>query len=742
MTELRLSVRALVEFTLHGEDISPAGATLRDFQEGMLGHKARQAHLGADWQAEVPLSLTLEEDDARVLLSGRMDAYRAGILPAVEEIKLWQGREAPQAPYPAHRAQAVCYAHMLCATQGVESVDVRVVYVTRQGRVRGEFREELSAAECREAFLALWLPWLRRTRLLLRHRGERDASLSALRFPFPAYRPGQREMAAQVYTAVRLRRRLFAEMPTGTGKSAAALFPALKALGAGLTEQVFCLTARNTQRAAMRETVALLRRQPLNLWALTLDAKDRQCPESHICHPDHCPRAKGHYLRDAEAVDELLGVQDWTPEVIREAADRHRLCPFELSLSLAEAADVILCDYNYALDPAVHIQRIFDAAVPVTLLIDEAHNLPSRLRDMLGGRIDLPALRRWRTAVGKAAGRRHPLYKALGDLVRCLAALPAEGPDGRTELPDTLDALLERTLEEVSAARRDPVSLPHGEGEAELIGDLYAFLRARRRDPGWYAWIREGRVFSALALEVGGYFREATAGLRGVICFSGTLQPLPEMRRLLGGEEEDACFAMPSPFPPEHLRIRRVDVNTRYAGRERSVPAIAEAVRLMTDTPGKYLVFFPSFQYLEMVSAALPDLPHRDQTRGMTEEERSAFLAPYREDGEPVCSFCVLGGLFSESVDLPGRCLDGVAVVGVGLPQVNLRQELLRAYLDEALGDGFLYAYMIPGMQKVAQAVGRLIRAEEDRGTALLIDDRYRQRSYLALCPPHWRIEN
>ena len=746
---MRVSVRGLVEFTLHGEDIYPTGGALRDMQEGALGHKARQALLGEGWQAEVPLSLTVPADDdgGELLIAGRMDAFFDGDVPAVEEIKLWQKHEPPVEPNPAHEAQAVCYGHILCETRGVKEVRVMVTYVTRTGEIRACFDQTLGADELRERFQSLLLPYLRRMNMMRRHERARDASLHALAFPFDEYRAGQREMAVQVYTAVRTQRRLFACMPTGTGKSAAALFPALKALGEGHTGRLYYLTARTTQRQGALEAVRRMRSQPLHLWTLTLDAKEKQCPEKTVCHPDFCPRARGHFLRDGEAIDELLREDDWSPERIRQAADKYNICPFELSLSLAEAADLTICDYNYALDPAVHIQRIFDKTSDVTLLIDEAHHLPDRMRDMLGGTIDGGLVRRMRTAAGKSLGRKHPLYQAMTAMLRALddLPLPEEDDEGTLDaVPQSIDDAAQSLADAVMNMQGERFDwLDSGDKLSDLTGDLMGFIRARRRGENPYAWLWEGRKtrkLTALALDVGGYLRETTEHLRGVICFSATLEPLADMKRLLGGGEEDACFAAPSPYPPENLLVMTAPVNTRYRSREASAETVAQCIRMLEMShPGKYMVYFPSFAYLNMTAELLRDRPYQLQRPGMTQEERDAFLAPYTADGEPVTSLCVMGSIFSEGIDLPGRALDGVVIVGVGLPQVNLRQETLRAWYHDELGAGFRYAYQLPGMQKVAQAVGRVIRSERDRGVAILLDDRYQQADYRALCPAHWR---
>lgn len=766
MDTLNVGIRTLVEFTLHGEDIRPVSLTA--LREGTLGHKARQKMLPDPWQSEVPLSLDcpLEDEDLLLRITGRMDAFLDGEIPCVEEIKLWKGKKPPEAPQPAHRAQAVCYGHILFAAGTYREIDIRIVYVNTDGVIRAEFNERMTAEDCRAVFTDLFDAYVRRLRLIRKHTRARDASLRGLVFPFPSYRQGQREMAVQVYTAIKRRKRLIASLPTGTGKSAATLFPALKALGEGLTDRIYYLTARTTQRQGPREALALMREQPLHLWVLTLDAKDKQCPCRTVCHPDYCPRAKGHYLRDREAIDELLETEDWTPEVIRDAADRHLLCPFELSLSLAEVADVTVCDYNYALDPAIRIQRIFVHGGGATLLIDEAHHLPDRLRNMLSGEIDGMRLRRLRTVVGQTAGRKHPLYKAMTETLRTLADLPvgaspsqedpapadvnpvpdAEPPrEGQlSAFPDSLLSAAQKLCQAFMDAQYEmfPWDLV-GERLSDTLLPLMSFIRAIECGQEiaclWSGSSRSRRVV-AFALDIGSWFDEITAPLPGTVCFSATVDPLPEMRTLLGCNEEDALFSAPSVFPPENMLTLRQNIDLRYRNRDLAIPEVCAQIEALTRShPGHYLAFFPSFSYMRKVSGHLA-VPHMLQTDGMSQEDRDAFLSAFTPDAPPVLGLCVLGGLFAEGIDLPGTALDGAVIVGVGLPQVNQFTETLREWYASRLGDGFLFAYQIPGMQKVAQAAGRVIRTETDRGVVLLLDGRFASGSYLRLCPKHWQI--
>ena len=747
---LRLGVREMVEFTLHGEDICFSGG-VRVMQEGTAAHKARQALLtGEGWQKEVPLEreIPVEEGDFTFLLSGRMDAFLDGDCPVVEEIKLWSSQDDPEEPQQAHTAQALVYAWMLFQErETLCKIETRVAYVSVDGTLRGMFTRQLSPGECRADFDALFVPFKEQTLFLRRRLQERNRELDALTFPFPAYRAGQREYAVQVYTAIERRKRLFASMPTGTGKSVAGLFPALKALGRGLTGQIFYLTARSTQRQGALDALRLMRPSLPHLHVLTLDARDRVCPESHICHPDFCPRAKGHFLRDLEAVGELLQTPDWTDACIREAADRHCLCPFELSLTLSPMADVVICDYNYALDPAVHLQRIFDRTDQVTLLLDEAHHLLPRIRDMLSGTVDAQGLTLMRRQAGRLLGRRHPLYAAMTEMLHLLSDLQPEttGVHLPENLPDALSRLLDLILETGADVLQDPRG-----GTEDVLSGLLAFQRALKRPREEYVFLvphtpaKPGKPASlkACCMNAASHFAAVTEKLSGTVCFSATLHPLSEMKRLLGGSEDDACFAVPSPFPPEHLLVLIAPVNVRYTARDRSVPCL---IRLILDMvlahPGRYLVFFPSFAYMEQTAAAFPaDQPgpclFQTQKADMSLEERAGFLEPYMTSVQPVLSFCVMGGIFSEGIDLPH--LDGVMVVGTGLAKPDPEQLALQTWYSQQGADGFLCASQIPGMQKVAQAAGRVIRSEKDRGVVILADDRFRQADYLRLMPAAW----
>ena len=738
---LRASVRRMVEFSLRGGDLLPARAAA--MAEGSAAHRARQSAVEAVCERPVRWQGACDGVDAEI--QGRIDLlWEQEEPPCVDELKLIpEDGPLPGEALPAHRMQAVCYGFMLCRELDLPRVRVRVSYVTMRGTVRAAFEETLTEAETEATFFGMLRPLAAWHRLQCDYIKRRNAALAALTFPYPQYRPGQREMAVQVYTAKERKKRLFATLPTGTGKSAAALFPALKALGAGKTRQIFYLTARGTAQLSALDAVRRMEGGALR--ATVIVAREKCCPVSPMrCHPDHCPRARGYYDRELPALLEACGLDRWDQDAIAEICERRQLCPFEFSLALCEISDVVICDYNYVFDPLVSLKRIIGQGIPVTLLMDEAHNLAGRAREMLSASLDSRALAALRRETGKLHGRKSPLYLAMTALLHPLRAFEAEAS------ADALRAPLEQLID--CMAQR--LSEPQADGFTDVFRLLLQFRMALdrlREQPTDYAVLTDGtsreRALTLLCLNVSDHLRSTTKRMTGCVYFSATLAPLAEMRALLGGDPEDALFALPSPFPPERLLVLCGGVDTRYQRRQDSAGAVArDILALCTARAGRYAAYFPSYAYLlmirEQIEALRPDLLLNVQSPGMGPEAREAFLERMRTAEGTLLSMCVLGGIFSEGIDLPGSQLIGAVIVGVGLPQVNPAQEALRAYYQQALGDGFAYAYRYPGMQKVAQAAGRVIRSEDDAGVVLLLDARYRESAYRTLLPPHFQVRD
>ena len=751
---LRVSARELVACVYFPPDITPTRGS-EAMLAGAEAHRARQKRAPEGFEIERPVKGEIELAGETITVFGRMDASRAalGDQPAlVEEIKL--AATAPSQPLPEHLAQAIVYAALL----GDERVDMHVVYVDAQGELLQDFAQTLersALADKLREWLARWLTVALRER---EHARVRDEALRAARFPFASYRAGQREMAAQVYTAITRRKRLFASMPTGTGKSVAVLFPALKAMGEGRTGKVLYLTSRNTARQSPLNALELICSQGVPLRVSLLTAKEKMCPTLARCHPDDCPRARGHYLRQDDGIADMLAIAEpWTEARIGEVADRHDLCPFEFALALAGLADVALMDVNYAFDPFVQLAFLFDRRRDVTLLIDEAHHLLERVRESLSGEADGRMLREARASFGKAVGRKHPYYAALSAMVRALDAieLPEQNrqglreavlPDMPTGLAEANEVLLEQAFELIW------LPMP-GEQRTRLMDVIRSAARfayaASHRAESEYALLAEAhgkaRFVKLLSLSPGDAIAAVTKSVRGTVFFSATLAPLRDMRALLGGAEDDACFAMPSPFPPERLAVVRKRVQTRYAYREQSAELVASCIlEALNARRGKYIAYFPSYAYMRLVLERLtdPPVPLLVQEGEMSEEARDRFLRAFTEDAEPKLGLCVLGGLFAEGVDLPGDQLIGVMIVGMGLPTPTLELRTMQGFYARRFGDGFHYACRIPAMQKVSQAGGRVVRTETDRGMIVLLDDRYYDPEYAALLPSEWRLTN
>ncbi|MEG1890813.1 MAG: helicase C-terminal domain-containing protein [Clostridia bacterium] len=756
----RVSVRDLVAFSYFPADIMP-GTDMRELWAGTQAHQARQR--GQEGQAERAIKHRFALNGESVLVYGRMDAFTEGDVPFVEEIKLGSGEE-PSAR-SEHRAQALCYAAMVAQEQPCAAVRFAVSYVNLQGKVLRVFSETLENELLLAQMNALLAPYIAFAVRERAHRERRDASLRALPFPFERYRAGQRELAAQVYTAIVRGKRLVASLPTGTGKSAAVLYPALKAMGEGKTRKILYLTARNTARQSPLNALERMHAQGMRARCATLTAKEKLCPTLARCHPDACSRAKGHYLRQSAAIDELLLVDCpcWTDEVIMQAADRHEVCPFELALALVELADVVLMDLNYIFDPFAQIKRLNHRHT--TLLVDEAHHAVDRVRESLSGELNSSVLVKARAGFGKVVGRRHAYYLALGRLIAALRALGCEGgteenapaPHSPAEaltlptLPPALPAAAQAVLDEALALFHHPVSSGEQMSEISAVVRLcLPFLYAAEHLDEDYAILLEKhgkeRTLTLYCLLPAKEMERQTKPMRGVVYFSATLAPLPAMRQLLGGAEGDACFSLPSPFPPQRLAVVRRSISTRYEGREASAAQVAGSIaEAVTARRGKYIAYFPSYAYLALVLEHLvqEELPALwVQRRDMTDDDRAAFLAAFVSDSAPKLGLCVLGGLFSEGIDLPGEQLIGVIIVGMGLATPSAKLRAVQACYERHFGDGFGYACRIPAMQKVAQAGGRVIRDEQDRGLVLLLDERYYRREYASLLPPEWQLQN
>lgn len=737
--ENKVSVRTLVETIMVCGDISSAGSVQR-MQEGARGHRRLQGEYGEKARSEVAVALDVPGEEMPLHVHGRIDVLwsdGAGKPCCVEEIKTTRRDpttiEAEE--YPLHWAQAECYAHMLCVLHNLPGMQVRLTYLHVDDKGRAYLVRDLSAEELQRRFDALAHAY---QLLLIRQRdwqALRDETIGQLPFPFAGYRKGQREMAAQAYLAVRDGARLLAEAPTGIGKTVAMLFSSLKAMGEGHAGRIFYLTARGPTQRAAQEAMEMLATKGLRARWITLAAKEKMCAcPGAACDPMECPRAKGHYDRLQKAMDKALLRDGHTPEDNRAIGNEFEICPFEFALDLSLHCDVIIGDYNYAFDPRAKLRRYFMDKNDFALLLDEAHNLPDRAREMFSAALQGDSMRRLRREVGRAS-RKIPLYRHMGKAIKAV-----EAGEVTEELTDALYKLADGA--EDLFGEQFPF---HG----DLLDCYFAvrgFLDAaenRAQYPEDFAVLPQPKGLRIFCANPAPLLNQCYELCGSAVLFSATMHPLPYMGSICGCGEEARRIRMTSPFPPENLQVLIRPLPTRYTMREESLTAVAAAIAAMGQgrESGNYFVFFPSYAYmlavLPLVAELLPQAELLVQQGGMDEDGRRAYLQRFEHNEGLLMAFAVMGGLFGEGIDLPGDRLCGAAIVGVGLPQVCAERDTLRERFN-AEGDGFAYAYQYPGMARVAQAAGRVIRTMEDRGVVLLIDERFTQSRYRELMPPHW----
>ncbi len=764
---LRISVRRLVEFLLRQGSIDSRFTGFDRALEGARIHRRLQrsaTRQHPDYKAEVMLRQDYDCVGITYTIEGRADGIftDADGVVVIDEIKTTTlpMEEISEDHAPEHWAQGLVYAAIYALQNGCEQMGVQLTYYQVDEEQSAVFRRDRSAAELGdfvEDLLTRYAPWAQRA---ARWQAESRASFAVLPFPFASYRPGQRAMVREVYQVCTGGGQLLCQAPTGIGKTMSALFPAIKALGAGVGGPIFYLTARGTTRTAAEQALKLLRSADpqLKLRSVTLTAKDKICLcETRQCTPEACPYANGYYARIKDALWDALGCPALDAAALQEFARKHTVCPFELGLDLSLWCDVVIGDYNYLFDPVVRLQRFFEAKGDYLFLVDEAHNLPGRAREMHSAALCKSQFYAARKLLGKGKSKLKTALTKLNDHFvqwrhRCEeTALTSRA--GKTFFQKGRDETFDRLLQQLSEPlqvwldeHRDPDEAH--EALLQLYFDLRSWLRVA--DTFDEHFVLQVSAFGSevravqLCLDPNAFLAADFAMGRAAVLFSATLAPAGYYKDLCGISEARAV-ALHSPFPQQNLGLWCAgSVSTRYRDRDASIQHIVRLLHTMICArQGNYLAFFPSYAYLEQVYEAFveeyPDLVVCKQQSAMDEAQKEAFLQAFLpHPSSTMLGFAVLGGVFGEGVDLTGDRLIGVAVVGPGLPQVGPRQDQLRDYFEQSRGCGFDYAYRYPGMNKVLQAAGRVIRTPEDRGVVLLIDDRFLTPDYLRLMPPHW----
>ncbi len=759
-TLIQVSVRELVDFALRSGNLGAPFIAAARAVEGTRGHQLIQQKWPTEQESEVPVTFLYRAEPFSLEISGRVDGvlYQNREL-LVEEIKTTYGALDPDAAdNPLHWAQAKVYAYILAVERNLERVEIQLTYAQLKSGQVLEKRRPFTIDELTIFFEGIVTRYLQWARIYREWCSERDRSIEHLRFPFDTYRQGQEDLCAAVYETLEARAKLFVEAATGIGKTISVLFPAVRALRNLQVEKIFYLTAKTSGRAIAEKALDDMRvGGGLKLKSVTLTARDRICfnaRDGRPCDTDTCEYAIGYYDRINDAIEDLFQRDAFTRAAIEETGRAHRVCPFELSLDLSLWADAIICDYNYVFDPKAYLRRYFlDTSGDYAFLVDEAHNLVDRARGMYSAELDKGQVLSLRRAVREQHSSLARTLDGINTYLLSLSRLCESDGDGTAwadrEPPEELLPLLDQFVREaeIILARNRPA--PYRDELRDLFFAVTGFIRIADAFDEHYVTYAEkrgrGLRLRLFCLDPSAQLARALKRGKTAVFLSATLTPVEYFRDLLGGERTDFTLELPSPFPRENLAFLIADrIDTTYRRRADSYGDVADSIAAATgQRRGNYMVYFPSYRYLEEVYTRFhtghPRVKTLLQRSGMTEPEREAFLAVFDADNrETVVGFAVMGGIFGEGIDLMGERLVGAIVVGVGLPQICLEQNLIRNYYDERDSAGFAYAYTFPGMNRVLQAAGRVIRSSDDRGLVLLIDRRFGQQLYRGLFPAHW----
>ncbi|RGT89441.1 ATP-dependent DNA helicase [Coprococcus comes] len=758
---IRISVRNLVEFILREGDIdnrTGGGQDPENMQMGSRIHRKIQRQMGSDYQAEVPLKTEIVCDGFILKIEGRADGLiHTKEQVMVDEIKgVLRELDLVQEPAGIHLAQAKCYASMVAEQEGVDEIGVQMTYCQMETEEVKRFQYSYRSNELKVWFDEVIRQYEKWAKFQIEWRKARNASVKRIEFPFP-YRKGQRDLAVSVYRTILRKKKLFIQAPTGVGKTISTVFPAVKAVGEELGEKIFYLTAKTITRTVAEQAFETLREQNLKFKVITLTAKEKICfCEETSCNPDDCPYAKGHFDRVNDAVYELLMREDvMSREVLEAQARKHKVCPFEMALDVSTWVDGVICDYNYVFDPDARLRRFFaeGGAGGYLFLIDEAHNLVERGRQMYSAELCKEDF----LAVKKLVKGEAPRFaKRLEACNKILLAMKKE-----CENYKVLDNIshfgiqLMNVLSETDRYLEECVDKEVRETVLDFYFQVRSFLNIYDGLDENYVVYTEyqenGRfVLKLFCVNPAANLQKCLDKGNSAVFFSATLLPIQYYKRLLSTEKDNYAVYIDSSFDTKkRLLMNGVDVSTRYAMRSREMYQryATYIFRVVKAKMGNYLIFFPSYRFMEDVYQEFTQLLASNeeemelviQQKHMDEEERENFLRAFEMGREKsLIGFGVLGGIFSEGIDLTNEKLIGTLIIGTGLPQVCNEREILKSYFDQKGLYGFDYAYRYPGMNKVLQAAGRVIRTEDDRGVILLLDERFQREKGKEIFPKEW----
>ena len=758
LTRIRISVRNLVEFIFRSGDIDNRigkGAQKEAMQEGSRMHRKIQGRMGMEYRAEVPLKLEVPQEQYVLALEGRADGIITNVDGVtVDEIKcMYTDVTRFEEPIFVHKAQAMCYAYIYALQNGLDQISVQLTYCDLDTEEICRFEEAFSFFWLERWFQDMMEAYRKWTDFQFAWRKIRQTSIQTLEFPFP-YREGQYKLVGDVYRTIHRKKILFIQAPTGTGKTISTLFPAIRAVGENLGDKIFYLTAKTITRTVAKDTCDLLKAKGYRGKVIVLTAKEKMCPcEEMDCNPSNCLRAKGHYDRVNDAVYDLITTEeDFTRERMLAQAEKYQVCPFEMSLDASLYADIIICDYNYVFDPNVYLKRFFseEEKGDYIFLVDEAHNLVERGREMYSAVLVKEEILTVKKLV------RGKDRKLEGALEKCNRQMLEWKRECETyTIYESIGAFafsLMRLMSLLDIFLQSRGEMPERKEVTEFYLNLRHFMNMFERVDENYVLYSDFDETDRFCLHL--YCVNPSVNLqeclergKSTIFFSATLLPVNYYKNLLSSKKDNYAVYADSAFREEQrlLFIGR-DVSSLYTRRtlgefHRIALYIQQVLRAKK---GNYLIFFPSYRFMEDVYEQFLAVNEQEadcmmQSGNMNEADREEFIQEFSNPrGKSLAAFCVLGGIFSEGIDLKEDLLIGVLIVGTGLPQICNQREILKEYYQEENGQGFDYAYQYPGMNKVLQAAGRVIRTASDRGIIGLLDDRFLRSDYRQLFPREW----
>lgn len=757
---IKISVRNLIQYVMQSGDIESGFTGSSRMVDAIKAHQIIQKSMGEEYQSEIPVSFSFEEEKFTLEISGRIDGiFNTKDSVIIDEIKTVTVNinDIDENYNPLHFAQAKCYAYIYGKEKGLQEIGVQLTYYQMNTKEIKHIIKNYSLEELKQFFDGLIGSYLEWAHVIKGWEGQRNSSIKLLNFPFSSYRDGQRRFAVAVYRTIMKEGKLFAQAPTGIGKTMAALFPAVKAVGEGKASKIFYLTSKTIARTVAEKAFDDMKNKGLRFKTLTLTAKEKICfSPGKECKREECKYAMGYYDRVKDAIKDIFSIDSFSHQSIEAYARKYSICPFEFSLDLSLWSDCIICDYNYVFDPKVYLKRFFlEGGSDYCFLIDEAHNLVDRSREMFSAELfKKPILELKRNAKSK----NEAIAKSMKNINDYMIKLRKKCEEGKADYvvekvsPNELIPLLRKFIkaaDDYLSRGKDSIFYKQ---VLDLYFNIHSFVRIYEYyDERYITYIEKlgnDVKIKLFCLDPSQVLQETLKRGRSAVFFSATLTPIDFFLQSLGGDKASFKLKLASPFPDKNLCVL-VDnkISTKLKSREHTYERVAESIySVASEKNGNYLAYFPSYKYMNSVYEKFieinPDSNTVCQKAGMSELEREQFIEMFSSGNDSILvGFAVMGGIFGEGIDLVGDRLSGAVIVGVGLPQICLERDIIKKYYQEINSYGFEYAYIYPGMNRVMQAVGRVIRSEVDRGVVLLMDDRFTNSVYKKLLPGEWKTQ-